>query len=58
MKKPKQIKETVGILLFIIFTVLILIAFLGAEIYLWVEYGGKPLGEIPTWVLYLMWGKR
>lgn len=58
MKKPKQIMETIFAWLLIVFCILALVAFLGLEIYLWVEYGGKPLGEIPTWALYLMWGKK
>ena len=58
MKKPKQIKETIFILLFIVFCVLVLAAFLGAEIYVWTEYGGKPITEIPAWALYFMWGKQ
>ncbi len=61
MKKPKQIKETmrtIFILLFIVFCVLVVVAFIGLETYLWINYGGKPIGEIPTWALYLMWGKN
>ena len=58
MKKPKQNKDMIITIFQIIIFSLILIAFLGAEIYVWAEYGGKPITEIPTWALYFMWGKN
>lgn len=58
MKKTKQIMETTFLWLFIVFCILVLVAFIGLEIYLWVEYGSKPLGEIPAWALYFMCGKN
>lgn len=30
----------------------------GFIIYCWATYGGKPVGEVPTWALWLMWGRR
>lgn len=28
----------------------------GISIYCWCVYGGKPVGEIPTWALWFMFG--
>ena len=58
MKKPKQNKYMIITIFQIISFSLILIAFLGAEIYVWTEYGSKPITEIPAWALYFMWGKQ
>lgn len=35
---------------------LIIIAYVGIEIYVWVTYGGKPIDEIPAWALWFMFG--
>lgn len=40
----------------LILTVLITLAVIGLEIYVWVEYGNKPAGEIPLWALWLLFG--
>ena len=33
---------------------ILLITFIGMEIYVWISYGGKPINEIPTWALWFM----
>ena len=32
----------------------IVAAFIVLEIYVWLTYGGKPITEIPSWALWLM----
>ena len=49
--------QTIGLWVVIIIVFVILAALIGIEIYAWVVYGGKPVTEIPAWVLWLMWGK-
>ncbi|MBR0189017.1 MAG: hypothetical protein IJQ23_01370 [Clostridia bacterium] len=58
MKKPKQNKYMIITLFQIIIFSLIVVAVLGVAIYVWTEYGGKPITEIPAWALYFMWGKN
>lgn len=36
---------------------LLCVAIIAAWIYAFVEYGGKPITEIPTWALWLIFGK-
>ena len=31
---------------------------IGMEIYVWVVYGGKPVSELPSWVLFFMFGGK
>ncbi len=40
--------------LFSLIGVLVTIAFIGIEIYVWLTYATAPAGEIPTWALVLM----
>ena len=37
--------------------ILLVLAVIGIEIYVWVVYGGTPVGEIPMWALWFMWWK-
>ena len=34
--------------------ILIILGLIGVEIYVWVNYGGKPITEIPAWALWFM----
>ena len=38
--------------------VLIIGAFIGIEIYVWVQYGKTPITELPSWVVFFMFGGR
>jgi predicted negative regulator of RcsB-dependent stress response len=58
MKKIKEwIHDNIGTLICIIFIILILALVFG---YVWVmvEYGDKPVSEVPAWVLWLMFQTR
>jgi len=57
MENVLEILKTIGMWLLIIVFILLTLAFIGLEIYAWVVYGGKPIDEIPMWILWLMWGK-
>ena len=49
--------DNIGTIIFIIFIILVLALCFG---YGWVlvEYGNKPINEVPTWVLWLMFQNR
>jgi hypothetical protein len=58
MKKIKEwIIDNIGTLICIIFIILVLAICFG---YGWVlvEYGDKPVSEVPAWVLWLMFQNR
>ena len=44
--------------IFLIVLVIICIAAIAFEIYLWVTYGDTPVGELPSWVLFFMIGGK
>lgn len=37
---------------------LIIGAFIGIEIYVWVNYAKTPVAELPSWVVFFMFGGR
>lgn len=58
MKKIKEwIVDNIGTIICIIFIILVLALAFG---YGWVlvEYGDKPISEVPSWVLWLMFQNR
>lgn len=38
--------------------ILLCLAFVGVEIYVWVTYANTPASELPAWVLFLMFGGK
>lgn len=58
-KKAKLKSKLWNVLLIVIASlfVLALLALGSLEVYLWVKYANTPVGEIPAWVLWLMWRK-
>ena len=57
MEIKENIKNILIWLLFII-SIIIIISLIIFDIYLWINYGNKPIDEIPLWVLYFLWGHR
>mgnify|MGYP003412498320 CR=1 FL=1 len=58
MKKIKEwIHDNIGVLLCIIFILLVLVVMFGYGCIL-VDYGNKPVSEVPAWVLWLMFQNR
>lgn len=56
MKKKIGIDKTlVFYILFIIVIVALVSTIIGFTIAAWVQYGNKPIDEIPMWALWLMW---
>ena len=56
----ENIKDYLQLILWwtvIIVVVLIALACIGISIYGWINYGDKPIDEIPAWLLYFMFGK-
>lgn len=47
----KLVQIIVGILIG-----LIIGAFIGTELYVWVQYGKTPITELPSWVVFFMFG--
>ena len=41
-----------------IMVILLGLAFVGVEIYVWVTYANTPASELPAWVLFLMFGGK
>lgn len=37
---------------------LILIGLISTSIYCWINYGGKPVSEIPAWALWFMFKRN
>jgi hypothetical protein len=56
-KKGNNMENVLEILkwVLVIVGILLVLAYIGIEIYVWVVYGGTPTGEIPMWALWLMW---
>ena len=52
-KKIKDFMNNWLLIIPIMIVIIILFAFLGLEVYTWIEYGGKPASEIPGWVWWL-----
>ena len=50
--------ENVIMVLVAVIILLLLLAFVGIEIYVWVKYGNTPIGDVPSWVLFFMFGGR
>lgn len=42
----------------LVLCVIIIIGFLGLEVFLWIRYGNKPITEIPAWAYSLMFNKE
>lgn len=40
--------------IFALIGVVVTVAFIGLEIYVWLKYGTAPAGDVPAWALYLM----
>ncbi len=40
--------------LFTLIGILVTVAAIGLEIYVWLTYGASPAGEVPAWALILM----
>lgn len=38
--------------------ILIIGAFIGIEIYVWVNYAKTPVAELPSWVVFFMFGGK
>ena len=55
MENVLEILKTIGMWVLVIVGILIILAYVGIEIYIWVVYGGTPIDEIPMWALRLMW---
>jgi hypothetical protein len=55
MENVLEILKTIGMWVLVIVGILIILAYVGIEIYVWVVYGGTPIDEIPMWALRLMW---
>ena len=41
-----------------IMVILLGLAFIGVEIYVWVTYANTPASELPAWVLFLIFGGK
>ena len=48
--------KIIGIITILIIVVGLILSVIGVEIYVWIEYGSKPITEIPAWALWFMWG--
>jgi hypothetical protein len=48
--------KMVGIITILIIVVGLILSIIGVEIYVWIEYGNKPITEIPSWALWFMFG--
>lgn len=57
MENVLETLKTIGMWVLIIVGILLILACIGIEIYVWVVYGGTTIDEIPMWALWLMWGK-
>ena len=51
-------KEKLVLIIVSILIVLIVGAFIGLEIYVWVNYAKTPIAELPSWVIFFMFGGR
>ena len=51
------ITKIIGIF-FIVMMVLLALAMIGIEIYIWVTYANTPVEELPSWVLFFMFGGK
>ena len=40
----------------IVLIIVAIVALIVIEIYCWTNYGGKPVSEVPLWVLWFLWG--
>lgn len=52
-KIQEKIPEVIGIVI-----ILLCLAFVGVEIYVWVTYANTPASELPAWILFLMFGGK
>lgn len=52
-KIQAKIPEVIGIVV-----ILLALAFVGVEIYVWVTYANTPASELPAWILFLMFGGK
>ena len=50
--------EDIIMILVAVVIISLLFAFIGVEIYVWVKYGNTPIGDVPSWVLFFMFGGK
>jgi hypothetical protein len=52
--KAKETIITIGLWILVVIGILIALSIIALEVYVWITYGGKPIGEIPSWALWFM----
>lgn len=56
MSKKVEIDKTlIFYISILVIGVVLLLTLIGFTIAAWVQYGNKPIDEIPMWALWLMW---
>ena len=56
MNEKTKAKFLTAMIYFVdILLILIILSFIGLEIYCWIRYGSLPADEVPSWVHWLMW---
>lgn len=53
----RKLKENIWFYMIFAAMAAIVLGLVGTSIYCWASYGGKPIGEIPGWALWFMFGK-
>lgn len=48
-------KEDIGLFIISFIFIIIVLAFVGIQMYCWIKYGNKPIQETPNWVNWLMY---
>lgn len=46
------------VLIVVIIGVLLLLGLVAVEIYIWITYANTPINELPSWVIFFMFGGR
>jgi hypothetical protein len=54
-KKTSSVEKKLTVLMWVV-VISIIAFFIGLNIYILIAYGGKPVDEIPSWVLWFWFG--
>ena len=46
------------VLILAIIGVLLILGLVAVEIYVWITYANTPINELPSWVVFLMFGSK
>lgn len=55
--RKRNMKEF-GYIVALVILMILVVSFIVFEVVLLCIYGGKPIDEIPTWVLWFLWRNR